>query len=89
MIGLDALKNPPRAALLFNHPVTLEPISKLPEQDDKAGELDETEEVLGMILPTDEDATLPLYPSEEALDQPAPQVSAQAPSILRGRLAAV
>jgi hypothetical protein len=24
-----------------------------------------------MILPTDEDATLPLYPGEEALDQPA------------------
>jgi hypothetical protein len=23
MIGLDALKNPPRAALLLNHPITL------------------------------------------------------------------
>jgi hypothetical protein len=32
---------------------------------------------------------LPLYPGEEALDQGTPQVSAQAPSILRGRLAAV
>ena len=64
-------------------------ISKSFEQDNKAGELDETEEVLGMILPTDEDATLPLYPGEEALEPPAPQVSAQAPSILRGRLAAV
>jgi hypothetical protein len=41
-----------------------------------------------MILPTDEDATLPLY-CEEALDQPTPQVSTQAPSILCGRLAAV
>jgi hypothetical protein len=43
-------------------------ISKSFEQDNKAGELDETEEVLGMILPTDEDATLPLYPGEEALE---------------------
>jgi hypothetical protein len=50
----------------------LEPISKSPEQDNKAGELDETKKVLGMILPADEDATLPLYPGEEALDQPAP-----------------
>jgi hypothetical protein len=58
------------------------------EQDNKAGEVDETGEVLGMILPADEDATLPLYPGNSA--QPASAaVSAQAPSILRGRLVAV
>ena len=54
----------------------LEPISKSSEEDNEAGELDKTEEVLSVILPADEDATLPLYPSEEALDQPAPHVTA-------------
>ena len=35
----------------------LEPISKSPEEDDEAGELDKTEEVLCVELPADEDAT--------------------------------
>ena len=67
----------------------LEPISKSSEEDDEAGELDEAEEVLGMVLPADEDATLPLYPGEEAFDQPASHITAQPSSILRGRLAAI
>jgi hypothetical protein len=54
----------------------LEPISKSPEEDNEAGELDEAEEVLGVIFPADEDAALPLDPSEEALDQPASHVAA-------------
>jgi hypothetical protein len=61
----------------------------LSEQGYQAGELDETEEILRMVLLSDEDAPLPLNPGEEPFDQPAPQVSAQAPSILRGRPAAV
>jgi hypothetical protein len=32
------------------------------------GKFDKAEEVLGMVLPADEYATLPLYPGEEALD---------------------
>ena len=32
---------------------------------------DEAEEVVGVIFPADEDATLPLYPGEKALDEPA------------------
>ena len=28
-----------------------------------------------MVLPADEDATLPLYPGEEALDEPASRVT--------------
>jgi hypothetical protein len=36
------------------------------EEDNKAGELDKTEEVLGVVLPADEDAALPFDPSEEA-----------------------
>jgi hypothetical protein len=52
----------------------LEPISKSSEEDNEAGELDEAEEVLGVILAADEDAALPLDPSEEALDEPASHV---------------
>ena len=54
----------------------VEPISKSFEEDHEAGELDEAEEVLGMVLPTDQDAALPLYPGEEAFDEPASRVAA-------------
>ena len=57
-------------------PEWVEPISKSSEEDNEAGELDKAEEVLSVILPADEDATLPLYPGEEALDEPAPLVTA-------------
>ena len=57
-------------------PAKLEPISKSSEEDNEAGELDKAEEVLGVILPADEDAALPLDPSEEALDEPASHVAA-------------
>src|SRR6266498_6132370 len=69
--------------------LSLEPISKSPEEDNKAGELDKAEEVLGVVLPADEDATLPLYPSEETLDEPPSHITAQAPPILSGRLGSV
>jgi hypothetical protein len=45
----------------------LGPISKSPEEDDEASELDEAEEVLGVILPAHKYAALPLDPGEEAL----------------------
>jgi hypothetical protein len=54
----------------------LEPISKLSEEDNQAGKLDEAEEVVRVIFPADEDATLPLDPGEKALDQPASHVPA-------------
>ena len=54
----------------------LEPISKSSEEDDKAGELNEAEKVASVIFPADEDAPLPLYPGEEALDQPTSHVTA-------------
>ena len=38
-----------------------------------------------MVLPTDEDAALPLDPSKETLDQPASRVAAKPSSILRWR----
>jgi hypothetical protein len=49
----------------------------------------QAEEVLWVILPPDEDATLPLNPREEALDHPPPCVSPQPASILCGRFAAI
>ena len=55
-------------------PVTEEPISKSSEEDNEAGELDKAEEVLSVVLP--EDATLPLDPGEEPLDEPASHVTA-------------
>ena len=54
----------------------LEPISKSSEEDYEAGELDKAEEVLSVVLPADEDATLPLYPGEEALDEAASHLTA-------------
>ena len=50
-------------------PTLLEPISKSLEEDYQASELDKAQEVLWVILPSNEDATLPLNPCEEALDQ--------------------
>ena len=55
---------------------SLEPISKSPEEDTEASELYETEEVLGVVFPTDEDAALPLNPSKEALHEPASHIAA-------------
>jgi hypothetical protein len=43
---------------------------------DVLDELDEAEEVVDVVFPADEDATLPLDPGEEALDQPTSHVTA-------------
>jgi hypothetical protein len=48
-----------------------EPISKSPEEDNEASELDKAQEVLPMVLPADEDATPPLNPSKEPLNEPS------------------
>ena len=69
--------------------VWLEPISKSPEEDNEAGELNEAKEVLWMIFPSDEEPALPLDPGEEAFDQPAPQEASQAAPVLRRRLRSV
>src|SRR6266566_2778018 len=53
----------------------LEPISKSPEEDNEAGELNKVQEVLGVVLPADEDSALPLDPGEEALNEPAAHIA--------------
>ena len=54
---------------------SLEPISKSPEEDNEAGELNKAQEILGMVLPADENSALPLDPSEEALNEPAAHIA--------------
>jgi hypothetical protein len=55
--------------------ICLEPISKSSEEENKAGELDESKEVLGVVFPADENAALPLDPRKEAFDEPAAHVA--------------
>ena len=47
----------------------VEPISKSPEEDNEAGELNEAKEVLWMIFPSDEDPTLPLEYVEQVFNE--------------------
>jgi hypothetical protein len=54
----------------------LEPISKLFEEDNEAGKLDKAKEIVGVVLPANEDPALPLNPGEETLDEPASYVAA-------------
>jgi hypothetical protein len=65
----DAIRSPRQHA-------SLEPISKSFEEDDDAGKLDKAEEVVGVVLPANEDPALPLNPGEEALDEPPSHVAA-------------
>lgn len=54
--------------MLRGYDLCLEPISKSSEEENKAGELNESKEVLGVVFPADENAALPLDPGKEALD---------------------
>ena len=46
--------------LVLTATIVLEPISKSPEEDNEAGELNKAQEILGMVLPADQDSALPL-----------------------------
>ena len=70
-----AVTNPCSARSLKLARRTLEPISKSPEEDKEAGELNKAQEVLGVVLPADEDSALPLDPGEEALNDPAAHIA--------------
>ena len=65
----------------------LEPISKSPEENDQASELDEAEEVLWVVLPSDKDAALPLDPGKER--QVALQQNPKSLPVLRYLVSAV
>src|SRR5262249_55336063 len=53
------------------------------EQDQRAGEMKESEIVLHVMFPADDKATRVMKPGEEALDLPASLGSAQRTSVLR------
>jgi hypothetical protein len=53
--------------LIRTKQVVHEPISKLFEEDNKAGKLDKAKEIVGVVLPANKNAALPLNPGEEAL----------------------
>src|SRR5262249_10827145 len=54
----------------------VEPMTKSFEEDNEAGKLEKAKEIVGVVLPTNEDPALPLDPGEEALDEPASHVAA-------------
>jgi hypothetical protein len=54
----------------------------MPEQQVKAGEVDEAEEVFDVILPSGDEATEAVHPREEPLHFPASAIAAQLAAIL-------
>jgi len=60
----------------------LERISKLPQENDEAAELQEAEEILGLVVPAECDSAEALQPGEEAFDFPAAAIATKRPAIL-------
>src|SRR5262249_47907980 len=60
--GMPSVRSMMSCLIPTGSALLLEPISKSPEEDDEASELDEAEEVLGVILPAHKYAALPLDP---------------------------
>jgi len=67
----------------------LELVSKMPEQNDQAGQVHKSPEVLQVVVPAGYDAPELVQPGEEALHLPAPSVAPQGPPVLGGRIASV
>jgi len=65
----------------------LEPISNSFEQHGNGSQLDEAEEIVGVILPSNEQTALPLQPGKEAFDDPAAGVASKRPTVLGLELA--
>ena len=80
MMGSDGLLKRISAVL-----GSLEPVSKLFEHHHHACQLDEAEDVGGVILPRHQEPQLPLHPLEEALHDPAALVAPQTTAVLHLR----
>ena len=52
------------------------------EQDVQAGQMDEAEEVLDVVFPSDDESAEVVHPCKESLDFPASAVTAQLPAVL-------
>src|SRR5271156_213121 len=61
----------------------------MPQEDDSAGKLHHAEEILRVIFPASDDATIIMEPSKQALDFPATTVAAQHAAVLGDGFAAV
>src|SRR5665213_2470479 len=55
----------------------------MPQEDHSASKLNHPEEILWVILPTNDDATIIMEPSKQAFDFPATTVAAQGAAVLR------
>jgi len=64
-------------------PVSLERISKMPQEDHGGGEVNHPEKVIRVALPARDDAPEVVVPGEEPLDLPTPPSPAQRPTVLR------
>lgn len=58
----------------------------MPQQDDSGRQVDHAEEVIGMTLPSRDDAAEVMKPDEQPLDLPAPTFVAKRPVILGFRV---
>jgi hypothetical protein len=54
----------------------------MPQEDDSASKLNHPEEILWVVLPANDDATIIMEPSKQALDFPAATVAAQGAPVL-------
>ena len=61
----------------------------MPQKDLETSQMHHSEVVFGVAFPAGDDAPIVVQPGERPLDLPAAPRTAQAPSILRGRAAAI
>jgi len=62
--------------------VYLEPISKLLQEQGDGCQLHKTQEVGGVVLPADQQASLSLQPGKESLDEPAALIATEGAAVL-------
>ena len=55
----------------------------MPQEDDRASELNHPEEILWVVFPANDNATKVMKPSEQALDLPTAAISTQTATVLR------
>jgi hypothetical protein len=61
----------------------------MPQEDDCASELNHPEEIVWIVFPASDDATIVMKPSEQSFDFPTAMITPQHAGVLRDRLATV
>lgn len=82
VLGWRRHRSPIVAALFVLGIMGLEHISKTPEQNHSARQVEKSQEVACLSLPPSGDAAEPLQPGEETLDEPASSIATHGASIL-------